>query len=96
MSNYFYRGEMAPLADKVSGNEDKSTKVSPYLLTISYDASGEFHTQITVQRRDYFFRALTIPALRNQIKQTFPNLRVSFTLGRSAQLASDPSTILRG
>ena len=55
MSNYF-RGEMAPLDQKITGGSDHpSAKVSPYQLVISYDGSGEFHTRLTFQRKDYFF-----------------------------------------
>ena len=95
-ASYFRAGEQAPLNDKVDGNERPSNKNSPYLLTISYDAGGEFHTGITVQRRDYFFRALTVRELKNQVRQTFPGLRFSYHLSRSAQLAQDPSAILQG
>jgi hypothetical protein len=96
MSSSFWRGEMAPLTDKADGNENLSGKVSKYELTINYDGAGEFHTRITFQRHDYFFRALTVPALKEQIRQRFPGVLFSYTLGRSAALANDPREILRG
>jgi hypothetical protein len=95
MSIPYWRGEMAPLGDKIDGNEH-SAKISPYEIKISYDGSGEFHTRVTWQRHDYFFRALTVPALKDAVRQRFPGVKFSYQLGRSAQLATNPAAILQG
>jgi hypothetical protein len=93
--HYFRAGEMAPLADKVDGNENPA-KVTPYEIKISYDSNGEFSTRVTWQRHDYFFRALTVPALKDAVRQAFRGLRFSYTLSRSAELATNPHAILKG
>ena len=96
MSNNYFRGEMAPLGDKVSGNEDKSNKVSPYQIEIKFGNDGEFYARATILRHDYNWRALSVAALKAQIKQTFPDARFQFVLSRSAELATNPAAILRG
>jgi hypothetical protein len=91
MSTTHWRGEMAPLTDKVTGNEDKSSKVSPYSVKIEFDGS-EFYTRLTANHRDFHFRALSTADLRNQIKQTFKGAQLSFTYSRSAELANNPGS----
>ena len=82
--------------DKVTGNEDKSSKIRPYEIEIKFDGNGEYYCRATVLRHDYHFRALSIVELRRQIRATFPNLRFEFSLSRSAAIANDPREILRG
>ena len=90
MSNNYYRGEMAPLAGKIDGNENQGN-FNKYDIKIEFSGDGEFYCRVSIRGKDYFFRALTIPALRNQIRQTFPDVRLSFQLSRSAELATNPA-----
>ena len=94
MSTPYFRGEQAPLDNKNSGNEDQG-KFKPYAVKIDFDGA-EFYCRLTVLRRDFHFRALTSRELRDQVRRTFPDVPVTYELSRSARLASDPSTILRG
>ena len=90
-----YRGEIAEY-DKTDGNERPSDKVRPYVVEIKFDGGGEFYTRVTIGRRDYHFRALSVVELKNQIRQTFPTLGFSYSRDRAATLATDPTAILRG
>ena len=95
MSNRTWRGEIAQM-DKVTGNEDKSSKVSPYLIEIKFGNDGEFHARATILRRDYNWRALSVTGLKAAIRSTFPDVRFQFVLSRSAELAVNPCAILKG
>jgi hypothetical protein len=95
MGNY-YRGEMAPLDDKVDGGSQPSDKVKPYTVTIQFSGDGEYHTRLTIRGKDFFFRALSVAELKRQVSMCFPNARFTYTLSRSAALANDPREILRG
>ena len=101
--SYHYRAAPAVI-HKNDGNENQDVTNYPYTAAkepdgdhkgkpvgvVSY-SGGEFHCRVSVGQRDFYFRALELAGLKDQVCRHFNAAKgkIRFKLDRAADLARD-------